>query len=268
VALWEEQVLHYKSILTTKLIIQTIFVFAFLFPFQGIAQDVNVLLRKADHLEDLKKENDAYKTYLEILKIYPNHLPALCKGSELCSVIGNRQAEKSSKLTYFREARRYAETALRINPAYPDANFVMAMAMGRMALVLSGREKVAAVNDIKKYAELAIRYDAKNFKAYHVLGKWHFEVSSLSSIERIAVKVLFGGMPSSSFNESIKFYEKSRSLKPDFILNYLEIAKAYHKNDQDGKAIEVLKRLQNIPVKMADDPRIKKEGYELMKKLQ
>lgn len=267
-ALWEEQALHYKSILTTKLIIQTIFIFAFLFPFQGVAQDVNVLLREADHLEDLKKENDAYKKYLEILKIYPNHLPALCKASELCSMIGNRQAEKSSKLNYFKEARRYAETALHVNPAYPDANFVMSMAMGRMALVLSGREKIAAVNDIKKYAELAIRYDPKNFKAYHVLGKWHFEVSSLNSFERIAVKVLFGGMPPSSFNESIKCYEKSRLLKPDFILNYLEIAKAYRKNNQDAKAIEVLKKLQVMPVKMADDPRVKTEGYELMKKLQ
>lgn len=227
-----------------------------------------MLLREADHLEVLKKENDAYKKYLEVIKIHPNHLAALCKASELCSLIGNRQTEKSSKLKYFKEARRYAETALHINPAYPDANFVMAMAMGRMALVLSGREKIAAVSDIKKYAELSIRYDPKNFKAYHVLGKWHFEVSSLNSFERIAVKVLFGGMPPSSFNESIKFYEKSRLLKPDFILNYLEIAKAYHKNDQDAKAIEILKRLQVIPVKMADDHHIKTEGYELMKKLQ
>lgn len=251
----------------TKLIIQTIFVFAFLFPFLGIAQDINVLLREADHLEDLMRENDAYKKYVEVLKIYPDHLPALCKASELCSMIGNRQPEKSSQLTYFREARRYAETALRITPAHPDANFVMSMAMGRMALVLSGREKIAAVNDIKKYAELAIRYDPKNFKAYHVLGKWHFEVSSLNSFERVAVKVLFGGMPPSSFSESVKCYEKSRLLKPDFILNYLEIAKAYHKNNQDDKAMEVLKKLQVLPAKMADDLRIKTEGNELMKKL-
>ena len=226
-----------------------------------------MLLKEADHLEVLKKENDAYKKYLEVLKIYPGHLPALCKASELCSLIGNRQPEKSSQLAYFREARRYAETALRITPSHPDANFVMSMAMGRMALVLSGREKIAAVNDIKKYAELAIRYDPKNFKAYHVLGKWHFEVSSLNSFEKIAVKLLFGGMPPSSFSESIKCYEKSRLLKPDFILNYLEIAKAFHKNDQDDKAIEVLKKLQLMPAKMADDPGIKTEGLELLKKL-
>lgn len=254
--------------MTTRTIIHVFFLYiCLLHPLSVISQDINVLLKEAEHLEISKKENDAYKKYLEILIQQPNHLIALCKASELCSTIGNRQTQKSVKLDYFKAARRYAETALRVNSNYSDANFVMAMAMGRMALVLSGRQKIAAVNDIKKYAENAVHNDPKNFKAYHVLGKWHYEVSNLTSLERIAVKLLFGGMPPASFSESIKFYEKSRSMKPDFILNYLEIAKAYHKNEEDGKAIEVLKRLQTMPAKMADDPRIKKEANELMKEL-
>ncbi|MEJ7739767.1 MAG: hypothetical protein WKF97_20265 [Chitinophagaceae bacterium] len=237
-------------------------------PFDSLCQDVAVLLKEAEVLEHSRKENEAFKKYLDVIKKKPGHLAALCKASELSSLIGNRQPTKSLKLEHFKEARRYAETALQINPNYAEANFVMAMAVGRMALLLSGREKVMAVIDIKKYAEIAVRNDTKNFKAYHVLGKWHYEVSSLSGFERIAAKVLFGGLPASSFAESVKFYEKSCSLKPDLAINYLEVAKAYQKNDQKERAIDVLKQLQTIPVQAADDPRIKREGNEFLKQLQ
>lgn len=249
-----------------KILRLVLFIFLIL-PFKGMCQDITLLLKEAVRLESVRKENEAFTRYLEVLKVQPDNLVALCKAGELSCLIGNRESQKSMKLTYFKAARRYAETALRINSNYAEANFVMAMAMGRMALVLSGREKIHAVNDIKKYAENAVRNDPLNFKAFHVLGKWHYEVSNLSSFERMAAKVLFGGIPASSFSESIKYYEKSRSLKPDFALNYLEMARAYYKNEQEGKAIEFLLRLQPMQVRAADDIRIKKEGNELLKKI-
>lgn len=232
------------------------------------SQDAKALIKEAEALETAYKEADAFKKYLEVLRIQPDNLTALCKASELSCLIGNRQKSKATRLEYFKSGKKYAETALRVNPNYSEANFVMSMAMGRMALLLSGREKIAAVNDIKKYAENAVRNDPRNFKAYHVLGKWHFEVSSLSSFERMGARLLFGGLPPSSFSESIRNYEKSRLISPEFALNYLEIAKAYRKNEQENKAIEVLQKLQTLPVKNADDPRIKREGNEMLKELQ
>ena len=245
-----------------------------LFLFIGLAlhcvtysQDINVMFKEAQRLEEARKDIDALRKYLDILKIQPLNISGLCKASELHCMIGSRQPQKSNKLEYFKTARRYAEAALRVNPNFSEANFVMSMAIGRMALLLSGHDKIKAVYDIKKYAEIAIRNDPSNFKAYHILGKWHYEVSSLNAFERMGARVFYGGLPSASFAESIKYYEKSRSINPDFALNYLEVAKAYHKNNQDNKAIEVLKKLQTVPVKNADDPRIKSEGTKMLKEL-
>lgn len=240
--------------------------YLFLLPAENFAQDINALQKEAERLEATSQE-EAFKKYQEILTIQPVNLNALCKASELCSFIGNRQATKSAKLSYFRAARRYAEVALRINPNSSEANFVMAVAMGRTALISSGREKIEAVNDIKKYAELSIKANPNNFKPYHVLGKWHYEVSDLSSIERGAAKMLYGGLPPASIKESIMYYEKSRSLNPDFALNYLELAKAYHRNKQDDKAKELLTKLATMPVRTQDDPRVKEEGKQLLQQL-
>lgn len=236
-------------------------------PVESYTQDVIAMQKEAEHLEATSQE-EAFKKYQEILKLQPVNMNALCKSSELCNAIGHRQPEKSSQMSYYRAARKYAEIALRLNATNAEANFVMAMAMGRIALISSGRQKVEAVNDIRKYAEIAIKYDPNNFKAYHVLGKWHYEVSDLSGFERGAAKLLYGGLPPASITESIRYYEKSRSLSPDLTLNYLELARAYNRNNQKDKALELLAKLATMPVKTQDDPRVKEEGRKLQLQLQ
>jgi tetratricopeptide (TPR) repeat protein len=233
-------------------------------PTVAAAQDVAVLLKEAERLELGFREADALMKYKEVLRYQPANLTALCKSSDLSSRIGHRQSNKSTKAEYFHAAKSYAEQALKVNPRSPDANFVMSVAMGRMAMLTGGKEKIKYVNEIKRYAENTLKYDPNNFKAYHVLGKWHYEVSNLNSFERTMARLLFGGLPGASLKDAIKYYEKSRSLEPTFSINYLELAKAYHRNDEDKKAIDLLVRLQAMPNKIEDDVRIKKEAKELL----
>jgi tetratricopeptide (TPR) repeat protein len=230
-----------------------------------IGQDIPTLIREAQQYESALNEDAAFKKYQEVLKYQPINVMALCKCSELCSRIGARQPKKETKVDYFKAGRRYAELALKLNPSSSEANFVMAVAMGRMALISNGRDKIEAVNEIKKYAENAIRLDPQDFKGYHVLGKWHYEVSNLSGVERTAAKLFFGGLPKASLKESIWYYEKSKALFPELNLNYLELAKAYHRNNENKKAIELLKKLETMSFKTADDARVKKEGQKLLK---
>jgi tetratricopeptide (TPR) repeat protein len=225
----------------SKYALKLILLFFILLPLLSIAQDVNSLLATAQQLQKNNKEEDALAQYLQVLKWQPTNITAIVQSSELCSLIGNHQKDKTVKSSYFHSAKKYAELALKLSPTNAEANFAMSLAMGRLALMESGKQKIHAVNDIKKYAELCIKYDPNNFKGYHVLGKWHYEVSKLSSIERTAAKILFGGMPSASFEESIAYYEKSKSMAPNFNLNYLELAKVYHAVEQNDKAIALLK---------------------------
>ncbi|MDX1938229.1 MAG: hypothetical protein SFU21_14000 [Flavihumibacter sp.] len=224
--------------------------------------DIAALLKEAERLEPNNQEA-AFAKYKELIKIKPTHVKALYKCSELCSSIGHRQNSKDARIDYYKAAKIYAQTALKIEPKNAEANFAMAVAMGRIALVAGGKEKINAVNDIKKYAELSLLYDSTNFKPYHVLGKWYYEVSSLSNFERSAAKIFYGGLPPASFKESIRFYEKSRQLAPDFVLNYLELAKAYYKDNEKDKARQLLVTLLAMPNKVQDDTRIKQEAVLL-----
>ena len=142
----------------------------------------------------------------------------------------------------------------------------MSIALGRLALMASGSEKIEDVREIKKYAERAIQLDPLNFKAYHVLGKWYFEVSNLSSFERWLVKVTYGALPAASYAEAIKNYEKSRQLNPALLVNYLELAKCYYNNNDKKKAIEFLKMIPRIPNSGAEDPTVRIEAKTFLEK--
>ncbi|MBO9728187.1 MAG: tetratricopeptide repeat protein [Chitinophaga sp.] len=232
------------------------------------AQSVSEMVEEARQLEKQMKESEAFEKDKDILKIQPTELDALNQASQLCSRIGNRQKSKDDKVNYFNMAKSYAQQALKVNPNSPDANLSMAIAMGRMALISGAKDKVAASKDVKKYAELAIKFNPSLAQAYHVLGKWNFEVANLNAFERGAAKMLFGGLPDGSLQNAINNYEKCRQLDPAFLLNYYELARAYKENDQQDKAIEVLKKALTLRNIVYDDATTKMDCKKMLDDLQ
>lgn len=239
--------------------------FVFLFT-QVSAQNYATLIAEADRLEAIPNEKAAFLKFKEALKLQPTSLYALAKCSELCCRVGGR--EKSTKLRdeYYATAQIYAETALKHYPNSDEANVAMAFSIAKSLMLKSGKEKIIAVKELKNYGDKAVSQNPKNFKAWHVLGKWNYEVSNLNVIERTAVKIIYGGLPPASLNNSIMYYEKAKSLAPNFTLNYLELAKAYNKNDETTKALTQLNYLLAIKNQTEDDPRIKDEAQILIQK--
>jgi hypothetical protein len=232
--------------------------------FRAFTQDVPVLLQQASRLESDFKEEDALVKYQEILRIQPRNVFALCRCSDLSCRIGNRQDSRDKKITYFKAGHDYADAAWRLDSTNSEANVVMAFSIGRMILLESGREKVAGAGAIKRYAENAIKYDPQNYKAWHILGRWHYEVSGLNFFERTLARWFYGALPDASLQAAIHDYEKSMALRPDFMLNYLELAKACHRDGQDARAVQLLRRLDSLKDGMYDDGRVRSEGRQLL----
>jgi tetratricopeptide (TPR) repeat protein len=232
----------------------------------ALSQDVAAMIREADKLEAVPNEKGAFAKFKEVLKLQPSNLYALSKCSELCSRIGQRQIGNNKlRDEYYQAAKIYAETALRLNPNYSYANSSMAIALGRSSMSKSGKEKIANAREVKKYVDLALKNDPQNFKAWHVLGRWNYEIVNLSMLERAAVKVLYGGLPSASITESINAFEKARSISPGFVLNYFEMAKAYKEDDNKAKAIAYLNHMLTLPDATEDDASIKEKGRALLR---
>ena len=229
------------------------------------AQDVALLTKEGNRLEAVPDEKAAFSKFKEVLKLQPANIYSLNKCSELCSRIGKRQTDKKVTSDYYAAAKTYADIALRVDPNNSEANCVMAIALGRSSLNKGGKEKIVTAKEIKRYVDLAIKNDPQNFKAWHVLGRWNYELSTLNMIERTAAKILYGALPAASLKEAIIAFEKSNSITNGFILNYFELAKAYNKDDQTNKAIITLNKMLQLPNHTEDDATIKADGRKLLK---
>ena len=244
--------------------------FSFLiFTLSGIfsyAQDINALIKEGNRLEAVPDEKAAFRKFKEVLKVNATNMYALNKCSELCSRIGQRETVNTKlRGEYYAAAKIYAQTALKVEPKNSEANCVMAIALGRSSMAKTGREKIENAKEVKKYVDAAIAGDAGNFKAWHVLGRWQYEISNLNSLERGLVKLFYGGLPPATLKQSIASFEKARVLRPEFLLNYFEMAKAYKDNDSKAKAIAYLQLMITLPNQTEDDPAIKDRGRALLK---
>ncbi|MEO7523599.1 MAG: hypothetical protein ABIT58_05855 [Ferruginibacter sp.] len=228
------------------------------------AQDFNGLIKEADRLEAIPNEKAAFHEFKEVLKLQPVNLYALTKSAELCARIGGREINPQTKESYYKAAIIYANTALKLYPHSEQANVAMAIAVGRTILKKSGKEKVAIIKEIKEYADVALKINPRNFKAWYIIGKWNYEIYNLSALERAWAKIFYGGVPDASLKNAIVAYERSRAINPGLALNYVELARAYHKNNETPKAIMLLKTVLTLPVQTEDDPRIKKDAQNLL----
>lgn len=245
-----------------------ILLFSTLFFINVSSQDIIALTKDANRLESLPDENAAFNKFKEILKVQPTNIYALNKCSELCSRIGKRQTDKRVINDYYAAAKTYAGIALKIDSNNAEANCVMAIALGRSSLNKSGKEKIITAKEIKIYVDRSIKNDPKNFKAWHVLGRWNYELGNLNFIERGAARLLYGSIPEGSVKNAIIAFEKSNSISDGFILNYFELAKAYNKNDEKNKAIITINKMLLLPNHTEDDPAIKEDGKRLLKEIQ
>lgn len=228
---------------------------------------VDSLLKEGNKSIVAMNEEKALTQFLEALKTDALNYEANWQVSLLYSKIGNRKISIADKKQYFVQAKQYAVKSLKINPTDAESNFVMSVAMGRMALISAAKEKVDAANDIKKYADLALKYNPNHPAAWHVLGKWNYEVVNLSWAEKQAANVLMGGIDgTATIADAIADYQKAIALKPSYILYYLDLAKAYDNKGDKANAVITINKLLTFPISTEDDAAYITEAKTLLAK--
>lgn len=235
------------------------------------AQDVNILLKEAENLEFQLKENESLEKYKQVLTIDTANIKALTKAAELTAMVGARfikEKEKKTKASYFQAAYQYAQKAIALNNQNADANYVMAFTSGKLTDVETDNKKIVAyIKDTKLYAEKTLAINLNYAKANYILGKWNLEMVNLNGLKKAAVK-LFYGVADGSLDNAIAYMEKCKKQDQYYMLNYLDLAKAYQQDHQAPKAIEVLQKMIKLPLRTADDAALKEEGKQLLNSLQ
>ena len=169
----------------------------------------------------------------------------------------------------YARAERYAQRAVKANPAGADGHFALAASLGRAALMVGPEEKVRRAGVIRNEALRALAIDPRHDGAYHILGRWNAEVMRLPGIGRFVAKHFLGGrvFDQASWPKAIGYMKRAVELAPGRIYHHLALADIYLDTGQRREAEAQLRLVDSLPVREAMDTNYRQQAASLRRRL-
>ena len=179
------------------------------------------------------------------------------------------KAKSARRDSLYARAERYAQRAVKANPAGADGHFALAASLGRAALMVGPEEKVHRAGIIRREALRALAIDPRSDGAYHVLGRWNAEVMRLPGIGRFVARHFLGGrvLDQASWPKAIAYMRKAVELAPGRIYHRLDLADIYADTGHPREAEAQLRLVDSLPVREALDSNYRQQAASLRKRL-
>lgn len=209
--------------LISRALILTFLFNCWIIPLQATA----VWLEQAATAEAQFDSRRALELYQAALAEQPDSAFVLQKIARQYSDLVEDQPTPEAKKKYAQTALDFALRAVALEPENPVNVLSLAISHGRLATYSDTRTKVQYSRLIKEKAGRALALDPDYAWAHHVLGRWHYEVTSLGRTARFFVRLFYGGLPESSYAAAIQHLERAVALEPATLAHRLELGFAH-----------------------------------------
>ena len=247
--------------------IRTLLLAALLLPTLVTADERSELIAKGDVYDERYQPNEALEHYLPAEKLDANDADLLVKIARQFVYRMDLLSSKSDQATSAKTALDYAERAVKRQPNSSDAHLSVAICLSKYVTTQGNREKVEASKRIRDEAEKAIALNPKNDLAWHILGRWHQSLADMGGLTRGIASLVYGGLPEASFEKSIDCFEKAIALKPNRLINYVELGRTYAAMGNEAEARKYLQKGLSMPNQDQDDPDTKARGQKTLNEL-
>jgi FimV-like protein len=232
------------------------------------SSQVDQLISDGDNFAEKVFDNQkALDKYLEALKLSSNNYEILWRISRAYVDIGEHlpsktDVEKQKQLEFYDKSLDFAKKAVAANPNGAMGYTRQAISNGRIALFRGVFESLSLVKQVKADCEKAISLDTNEPAAYYVLGRTHMKLCEKPKFVRWPLGIGWANM-----DDAITNFEKSISLRPNFIMYRIDLARAYVEKEEYDKAREQLTKIATLPKEDEDDDNFRKEAAELLLKI-
>lgn len=166
-----------------------------------------------------------------------------------------------------REATALARRAAALAPQDAEAHLTLAIVLGRGAFLQGPRERLRAAREIREAAERATRLDPSNDLAWHVLGRWHYEMATLHPALKAVASALFGQLPPGSLEEAARCFERAIALGPPRVMHHIEYGRALAAMGREDEAAAQIRKGLRLPNSDKDDEATKRRGRETLQRM-
>lgn len=158
---------------------------------------------------------------------------------------------------------------MRLDSTNARALFALGLALGKTALSAGLKDRVRLAVEIHGLALRALAADSLLDGAHHLLGRWNYEVMSLSGFQRFVARSILGGgvLGQASWEEARAELERAVRLDSTRIYHRLDLARVYLARRDSAAARAQLEKIGGLPARVAADSMYRREAAELVRAL-
>ena len=232
------------------------------------AQSVGELLSAGDALDAKNRNREAVEFYLKADAIEPNNAEILRRIAKQYSqqVVSEARDPRNRELA--RKSLEYAQRAVKCDPNNADARLSLAICYGKSAFMESARRRIEMSRLIRSEAEAALRLDPKSDYAWHVLGRWNYELANFNAALRFLAETIYGKFPDASNERAAECFEKAAAISPDRVIHHIELGRTYAALGRKEEALAELKKGLALPSREKDDGESKERARKALATVQ
>lgn len=206
--------------------------------------------------------------YLKAYRLDSTSYTAAWKAARSIIDLGELSTDRDRRAKLFRKALQLARRAVQLNPQGEKGYLYVSIALGRVALDSGPRERVRLSKEVKEAVDRALALDPNDDAAWHVLGRWHRKLATLSWVEKKFANLFLGGVPKeASLDSAVACFKKAIALNPQSVRHYVQLGITYQKMGQRDKALAAFQKALTLPRTDLDDPELKELARDRIKKL-
>uniref|UniRef100_A0A8C5MMW5 Regulator of microtubule dynamics protein 2 n=1 Tax=Leptobrachium leishanense TaxID=445787 RepID=A0A8C5MMW5_9ANUR len=198
-------------------------------------------LQEADkkHSGTESEMQEGFRTLLNSKEKYGNKVEFLWRLTRAYSDMYTITSDSEEKKSYATEGKIVAGKAIELNGSSAESHRWFAIMCGYAAEFENVQNKIKNGYLFKEHLDKAIELSPQDPLQYYLLGRWCYEVSRLSWIERKVAATLFGNPPTATVQEAMHNFLKAEEMHPGYSkYNYVFLAKCYKDLGQKATALK------------------------------
>jgi len=233
------------------------------------AQSASEWVSRGDAAYTARNAAAAVGDYQKALAEDPNNYEALWRASRSQVDLASAESNADRRSAMYKTAQEWAAHAVQVNPAAPDGHFVLAEALGRMALTMGARDRVKYAGNVRDQALACLKAEPTHAGCLHIMGVWNAEVMRLNGITRLIARNFLGGQifGEASWANARKYLEQAVTNDPRRIVHRLDLAKVYADMGLTARARTQYEAVVSGELLDYNDPSYKAEAAAALKKL-
>lgn len=236
-------------------------------PTMAWSQSVPDLIRKTDALDAKNRNAEALVVIQQADQLSPGNAEILYRLAKQKAQLMLDAKSSAERKQLGAEALDAAQRAVAADPKSAEAHLSLAIVYGRLAQDESARRKVELSRLIRDEAEIAAKLDPREDYAWHVLGRWNYEMANFNAVLKALAQAIYGKFPDASNEKAVEYLEKSVALRPDRVVHQIELGRAYLAIGEKDKARAALEKGLSLPSVAKDDNETKERGRKALSQL-